>query len=82
MNLCVILIFLLFMHIIKSLNLRSMESVVDQNNLLKANGIDIIKFLNLNEVLLAKNSTEVQEAEILKHKSKQKNIFNHLSEEI
>ncbi len=79
MNLCVILIFLFFMHFIKSLNLRSMESVVDQNNLLLAKGIDIIKFLNLNEVLLGKNSTEVQEAEILKHKS---NHFNHFSEKI
>ena len=70
MNFCVILMLLLILQYCNAMNLRTFESAVDQNSLLTAKGLDIIKFLNLNEVQLIQNASDVQEAEILKHKSK------------
>jgi hypothetical protein len=48
---------------------KTVESAVDQN-LSNAAGIDIIKFLNLDSQNRLLNTSDVEEAEILKHKSK------------
>jgi hypothetical protein len=50
------------------LQFKTVESAVDQS-LTNAAGIDIIKFLNLDLNNSALNSSDVEEAEILKHKS-------------
>jgi hypothetical protein len=55
--------------LVSTFHLRAFERAVDQSTLSQAEAIDIIKILNLDTLRAIENSTDVEEAEVLKHKS-------------
>ncbi len=66
---------LVFYKILVTVNLlrsRALETMIDPENLKRANGEDILKILNLDKTKsnFITNDVEVEEAEVLKHKSK------------
>lgn len=67
-----ILVFLKILLTVNLLRLKSFETMIDPENLQKANGEDILKILNLDKLKSNKisNDVEEEEAEVLKHKCK------------
>jgi hypothetical protein len=71
-----VLVLLKILITVKLLRTKSLERMIDPENLKQANGEDILKILNLDKNKSNSIPQDVEEAEVLKYKSKNIREYN------